>query len=183
MAVVVIAFLAGVFAGARWTDHSARSAAAHGQEVFSRPTSEETHWLPDSSAGWRDRLERHLRGLDVAMMEIGHRFNELHFAGRDRNWPYARYQIEKIELALRLSLERRPQRAAAAEPFLRETIPLVKQAIHAADIERNTGAYEEALERLRADCMKCHVAENVPHFTVYFAKYRTSPIGPGDERD
>ncbi len=175
-----LGFLAGLFAGAWWLDGAARSSAAHGQDVSQRPASDEAHWLADDRAAGRDQLERHLRGLDLAMMEIGYRFNELHWAGRDRNWPYAQYQIEKIELALRLALERRPKRTASAKPFLDETIPFVKKAIEQAAAGRDGDAYIDALERLRSDCMTCHVQEKVPHFTVYFPDTRTSPIRPGD---
>ena len=86
--------------------------------------------------------------------------------GLDRNWPYAQYQIEKMELALQLALERRPQRAESAKPFLQETIPFVKQAIASASVEGDAAGYAKAMDRLRMDCMKCHVAEHVPHFRV-----------------
>ncbi len=175
---LALAFFVGLFARVQWTDRTARTSTAHGQQATSQPVSEVAHWLSDSPAAQRDQLEHHLRGLDVAMMEIGFRFNELYFAGQDRNWPYAQYQIEKIELALRLALERRPKRAEAAKPFIEETIPLVKQAIQTAMSDRHSKAYEDALGRLRTDCMKCHVVENVPHFTVYFGKIRTSSIRP-----
>jgi len=37
---------------------------------------------------WKQRqMERHLRGLDVAMAEIGYRYGELHFACRNRTMP------------------------------------------------------------------------------------------------
>ena len=42
------------------------------------------------------QIEKHLRGLDVAMTEIGYRYGELHVAARERNWDYAKYQTEKI---------------------------------------------------------------------------------------
>lgn len=133
-------------------------------------------WLADTAERQRDQMEKHLRGLDVAMMEVGYRFVELFFAGHDGNWDYAKYQIEKIELATQLALERRPQRAASAEPFLRETIPLMKQAIEDARRTRDVRSFDDAMERLRMDCMKCHVSENVPYFTVYFPEQRQSPI-------
>lgn len=138
------------------------------------------HWLHSDWDNAREQTERHFRGLDVAMMEIGHRFNELHFAGIDRNWPYAQYQVEKIELALKLALERRPKRAKSAEPFLRETIPYVKKAIQAASKRESTEPFEDVVGRMRTDCMKCHVEENVPHFTVYLTETRTSVIGTGE---
>jgi hypothetical protein len=144
----------------------------------SRDPGSPEHWLEADCAAHRDELERHLRGLDMAMIEIGYRFNELHFAGQDRNWPYAQYQIEKIELAMNLALERRPKRAESARPFLQETIPFVKDAIRQAEGGLPGADFERAMERLRADCMKCHVAEIVPHFTVHFPDARTSPIRP-----
>lgn len=161
---LVATFVAGMFAGTKWLEPDSVRAAAHAQQ----PAPGNDHWLIDESNGRRDQLERHLRGLDVAMLEIGHRFNEMHFAGRDRNWPYAQYQIEKIELALQLALERRPQRAKSAKPFLEETIPFIKQSIAAAADGGGAAAYAKAMDRLRTDCMKCHVAENVPHFRVEF---------------
>ena len=135
-------------------------------------------WLAKDRSAQRAGLQRHLRGLDVAMVEIGYRFNELYWAGRDRNWPYAKYQIEKVELALKLALERRPKRAASSKPFLDETIPLVKKAIEQAAATGDQKVYDDAMGRLRTDCMKCHVDEDVPHFTVYFSKTRTSSIRP-----
>ena len=143
------------------------------------PAPAEPHnWLAEDRSTQRVELQRHLRGLDVAMVEIGYRFNELYWAGRDRNWPYAKYQIEKVELAMKLALERRPKRAASSKPFLDETIPLVKRAIEQAAATGDQKVYDDAMGRLRTDCMKCHVEEDVPHFTVYFSKTRTSSIRP-----
>jgi hypothetical protein len=59
-------------------------------------------------------VAKHLRGFDVAMLETGHRYAELYWAGRDRNWPFAQYQIDKIRTAIGNGLERRPNRAASA---------------------------------------------------------------------
>src|SRR5688572_19353742 len=56
-------------------------------------------WLLASPGERNAQVERHFRGLDVAMMEVGYRFAELYFAGMDGNWPYAKYQAEKIDLA------------------------------------------------------------------------------------
>jgi hypothetical protein len=174
-----VAFVAGLLVGIQWSEPGRDCAAAHAEQ----PAPVNEHWLKEASSGQRDQLERHLRGLDVAMVEIGYRFNELHFAGEDRNWPYAQYQIEKIELALKLALERRPKRAESARPLLQETIPFVKQAINNAASDNQSEAYQAALERLRTDCMKCHVAEAVPHFTVEFAQTRTAAIEPAHDPD
>jgi hypothetical protein len=119
-------------------------------------------------------VERHLRGLDVAMAEIGYRFTELCFAGQDGNWDYAKYQAEKIDLALRLALERRPKRARSARPFLEEDLPAVRVAIESREAVR----FGVAMERLRTACMKCHANEDVPYFSVELAERRLAPIRP-----
>jgi len=129
-------------------------------------------WLRGTTTEQLRDVERQLRGLDVAMAEIGYRFTELHFAGQDRNWDYARYQAEKIDLTLRLALERRPKRARSAQPFLEEDLPAVRAAIES----REPARFAAAMERLRTACMKCHADENVPHFTVELPRQRLAPI-------
>jgi len=132
-------------------------------------------WLPRGEEARFATLETHLRGLDVAMVEIGYRYTELHFAVADRNWDYADYQAGKIELALSLALERRPKRAASAGVFLAEDWPDVLAGVRS----RDAAQAEAAMERLQTACMKCHVAESVPHFTVQPPERRIAPIAPG----
>jgi hypothetical protein len=129
-------------------------------------------WLQGTTEEQLRSVEEQLRGLDISMVEIGYRFDELYFAGQDRNWDYAKYHAGKVRLSLELALKRRPKRAAAARPFLEEDLPALVQAIEAKDPDR----YHAAMERLRTGCMKCHLAESVPFFTVQFPKHRASPI-------
>ncbi|HET9746149.1 MAG TPA: hypothetical protein VFP97_10565, partial [Chitinophagaceae bacterium] len=67
-------------------------------------------------------IEKHFRGLDVAMIEIDYRYRELFWAGKDQNWSYALYQVDKIKLSLENALERRPKRAASAQHFLQTVL-------------------------------------------------------------
>lgn len=132
-------------------------------------------WLTGELPEKFEKIARQLRGLDMTMVEVGYRFVELYFAGEDRNWPYARYQVEKMDLTLRLGLERRPQRAPSARPFLEEDLPAVLEAVEKEDLE----LFRQQMERLRSSCMTCHVLEDVPHFTVEFPQTRVSPMrGP-----
>lgn len=119
------------------------------------------------------QVENHLRGLDVAMAEIGYRYTELFFAVQDRNWDYAEYQMGKIELVLKLAIERRPKRAASATAFLAEDWPAVQAGVRSRQADPAT----EALDRLRTACMKCHVSEQVPYFTLRTPERRLTPIG------
>ncbi len=94
------------------------------------------------------------------MAEIGYRYGELLIAGKERNWEYAQYQTEKIDLSLRLALERRPKRAKSSQPFLNEDLPRMLEAIKKRDAEQ----LDSALIRLHASCVECHKAENVLYF-------------------
>jgi hypothetical protein len=117
-------------------------------------------WLTGSDREKFTQIEKHLRGLDVAMAEITYRYGELIIAGRARNWDYAKYQAEKIELALRLAVERRPKRAKSAKPFLDTDLPKVFDAVKAKD----GGKLDKAITALHDACVQCHKAEEVLYF-------------------
>ena len=90
---------------------------------------EKNAWIRgDSHERWTMDA-RHLRGLDVAMVEIGYRYQELYWAGVDANWQYADYQLKKIDLTLENALERRPERRASAETLFAPALGEVQQAI------------------------------------------------------
>jgi putative heme-binding domain-containing protein len=122
-------------------------------------------WLTGTGDEKFGAVERHLRGLDVSMAEIGYRYTELLSAGKTRNWDYAQYQTEKIDLSLRLAVERRPKRAKSARPFLDESLPDVLRAIKTKD----GPTLDTALDRLRTGCIQCHRAENVLYMGQLFA--------------
>lgn len=116
-------------------------------------------------------LSKHLRGFDMAMVEVGHRYTELCWAGRDRNWGYAEYQLGKIETAVANGVERRPARAASAR-MLDGAISTVRAAIE----RRDGAAVDAALTTLTATCNGCHQAERVPFITVGPPTVRSSPV-------
>jgi hypothetical protein len=163
---LLVAMAAGVFSFLAWREaHAARATSAQAEPAGGE-------WLKGAPEQKLLTVEKQLRGLDVAMAEVGYRFTELYFAGQERNWDYAKYHAEKIDLALRLALERRPKRAASAQPFLNDALPFVQQAIASRDPAR----FRAAVDRLRTACMKCHADENVPYFTVEFPEHRLAPV-------
>lgn len=135
---------------------------------------DETAWvLSASGEGQARQLAKHLRGLDVAMVEVGYRYAELAFAARDGNWPHAEYQVGKIELAMANALQRRPWRAPSArmmDPVLRQ----VRAAIQAGDPQ----AFASQFEGLTASCNACHQAEKVAFLRVRAPTQRLSVLGP-----
>jgi len=124
-AALTLSIIASVLAGSAWWRQ--RQALVKTRETLQLSGGA----TPNASPGWLSgtteekfaQIERRLRGLDVTIAEIGYRYGELQFARKDRNWDYAKYQAEKIDLALRLSLERRPKRAQPSQPFLNDSLP------------------------------------------------------------
>jgi hypothetical protein len=129
-------------------------------------------WLTDEREEQVVQLERQLRGFDVAMMETGYRYVELYWAGRDANWDAAGYHAGKIRLAIGNGLERRPKRAASAQPFLAGPLAATEAAIAARDPE----LFAERFESLTAGCNACHAMEKVAFFEVRPPDHRISPL-------
>jgi hypothetical protein len=129
-------------------------------------------WLSREPERQRVQLERQLRGFDVAMLETGHRYVELYWAGRDGNWDAAAYHVQKIRLAIENGLERRPKRADSARPFLAGPLAAVDAAIS----ERSSELFAARFEGLTAGCNACHEAEQVGFFEVGPPRVRTSPL-------
>jgi hypothetical protein len=132
-------------------------------------------WLARDSGARAEQLERHLRGFDVAMLETGHRYVELWWAGHDGNWEAAAYQLSKIRLAIENGLERRPKRAKSARPFLAGPLTAMDGAVAAGDAELFAARFRE----LTAGCNACHTAEEVPYFEIGPPESRISPVRRG----
>ena len=131
-----------------------------------------TAWLSGSDEERFDRVARQLRGFDLAMMEVGYRYTELHWAGQDRNWDYAKYQCEKIQHIIELAMERRTNRAPSALWFLTNAIPPMKAAIEAKD----SALFDKQLSVFTAACNTCHAMEKMPFITVRAPERRLSPV-------
>ncbi|CAL2080675.1 conserved protein of unknown function [Tenacibaculum sp. 190524A02b] len=132
-------------------------------------------WIKGTEQEQMKIIETQLRGLDMAMVEIGYRYQELYWAGQDEHWEFANYQLKKIEKALKLGLQRRPNRAKTAQHFLNFVIPEVKKTIKA----KNKENFNEKFNMMRQNCTACHAAgteESYPTFTVQIPNDRQSPI-------
>jgi hypothetical protein len=129
-------------------------------------------WLRGTEEESIRLTSKHLRGFDVTMVETGHRYTELYWAGQDRNWEYADYQLEKIRHVIELGIERRPKRAASAQPFLTNAIPLMKQALE----KKEPAAFDSQFNALTAACNVCHVMEKMPFVEIHPPERRYSPV-------
>lgn len=150
------------------------SADDAGAPAASASVPAEARWLLEGTNDERfARAAKQFRGFDVAMVETGYRYGELYWAGQDRNWDYATYQIEKIRTAVKNGVERRPKRGPSAQ-MLEGALAGVQEAITAKD----PALFAERFGALTANCNACHQAERVAFFHVRPPSVRASPIGP-----
>ncbi|MCC5942256.1 MAG: hypothetical protein JJU37_12010 [Balneolaceae bacterium] len=129
-------------------------------------------WLTGNLEEKLETITDHLRGFDMAMVETGYRHVELFWAGQDENWDYAKYQVEKLQLAIERGLERRPARAASAEQYIQLALPAMEEAIEERDVE----TFNREFEVFTQSCNACHHAEQVPHFNVQIPENRITGI-------
>jgi hypothetical protein len=122
----------------------------------------EGDWIKGTEGEKIKMIEKHFRGFDNAMVETGYRYQELYWAGRDTNWEYAKYQLEKIKIAMEYGLQRRPLRAKSAGDFLTNVLPAVKQSVES----RDTAKFNKEFLVLTASCNSCHAMENLQFFNV-----------------
>lgn len=129
-------------------------------------------WIKGTEKEQIKTIEKQFRGLDNAMVEIGYRYQELYWAGKEQNWEYANYQLEKIKLAIENGLIRRPKRAKSATYFLTNVLPEMKKALE----KKDSKIFNQNFKKLTISCNSCHAMEKVPFFSVQIPTERQSPI-------
>jgi len=141
--------------------------------AFGPPQSQDdTAWLQGTVEERFHLVAKHLRGFDLAMVETGHRYAELYWAGKDTNWEYAEYQLTKIRTAVENGLERRPKRAESAQTFLTMVLPYLGEAI----ARRDSTMFWNRFGALTSSCNACHENEKVEFIKVAPPKVRYSVV-------
>ena len=119
------------------------------------------------------KIQKQFRGFDLAMVEVGYRFNSFYFALKDENYPLANYQFDKIKKAIENGTERRPKRKENSENiFLNSQYLSMRKALEKKDSKMIWNEFNST----KQSCNACHVAENVPFIEVIDPQYRWQPI-------
>lgn len=137
-----------------------------------RQVQDDTAWLKGSVDERFHTVARHLRGFDMAMVETGHRYTELYWAGTDGNWEYADYQIKKIRTSIENGLERRPKRAPSAQTFLTMVLPYLEEAI----AKKDPTIFWNRFGALTSGCNGCHQNEQITFIEITPPKVRFSIV-------
>jgi cytochrome c553 len=152
-----IVVLIAVFAATRARSNGSETAKEPVKEVISPPAGPDG-WLTGNPHEKFDKLAAQQRGFDQAMWEIGYRYRELAWAGKQQDWKYANYQIVKIQLTLEQAMERRPKRAENARMFIAEGIQPMKQALAKEPVQD----FPARFQQLTTACLACHGQEQAP---------------------
>jgi len=137
--------------------------------------STKAEWLMDTKTDKEkfQKIQGQLRGFDLAMVEVGYRFNSLYFAIKDKNYDLAQYNWDKIKKAIINGTQRRPKRKKSSEViFLDKEYKIMSDALASKDEKTIQKEYENTKEL----CNSCHIAERVPFIRVIDPKYRWQPI-------
>lgn len=126
-----------------------------------KPASQQ--WLRDADTDTERfrRLEILLAGTEMAMWEIGVRYQSMYDAVLLENYDYARFNWDKIKQRANSALMKRPNRTQNMEAFMLDaTWQVVDDGLKTKDPVKAREAFQTA----RTICMACHEAEKMPFF-------------------
>ncbi len=132
-------------------------------------------WLTETKINEQkfEKIQRQFRGFDLAMVEVGYRFNTLYFAIKNKNYDLAHYNLDKIKKTIENGIQRRPKRQKNSKSmFLDTQYKAMKKALNSENVEKIQKEYLTT----KQVCNSCHVAENVPFIHVVDPEYRWQPI-------
>ena len=137
--------------------------------------STKSDWLLETNSTQErfKKIQKQLRGFDLAMVEVGYRFNSFYFAIKDKNYPLANYHWDKIKKAIENGVERRPKRESNSRAiFLDTQFKSMRDALNKKDDKLIWQEYNNT----KQSCNACHRVEKVPFIEVIDPKYRWQPI-------
>jgi hypothetical protein len=136
--------------------------------------STKSNWLLDTKGEQKfNAIQKQFRGFDLAMVEVGYRFNSFYFAINDKNYGLAHYQLDKIKKAIENGIIRRPKRESNSKAMFLDT--QYKSMSKALD-SKDEKIIQEEYMRTKQLCNACHKAERVPFIKVIDPQYRWQPI-------
>ena len=121
-------------------------------------------WLTGDALARTEQLAEHLRGNDVVMFEVDYRHRRLGEALREQNLAFARYQLDKMQSAMRYGGIRRPQRQESHQRFFELYLEPFRVALQ--DGAKDGAPLDQSFRQFTAGCQACHVWEGVEFVPV-----------------
>ncbi len=131
----------------------------------------ENNWLVGDVREQLDTVAAHIGGMGDAMMHVGERYIELHWAGENRNWALAAHQIEEIVGTIDRATVRRPDYSRGKEIVLDGALPALGEAVAQEDI----ALFRERFAELTVACNSCHMMNEHAYIRVVAPRTPTKP--------
>ena len=131
-------------------------------------------WRNTASANDKiNNLIQVMPGASVIMLQMGERYRNLYWAGKQGKWKFAEYQIEEMQDLIQALMITRPKRAKTANKFMLTAFNLFPEAIEKQSWQK----FSVAFKNMHKQCMICHI-ENNHSFIVLPIKPRmgNSPV-------
>ncbi len=90
------------------------------------------------------------------MIQMGERYRNLYWAGKQGKWQFAQYQLEEMGGLIKTLKITRPKRAAS----IKESFGHAFEPVEAAIKNKNWGQFSRSFETMRSHCIACHKANN-----------------------
>ena len=87
------------------------------------------------------------------MFQMGERYRNLYWAGKQGKWEFAQYQTEEMQRLVNTLVITSPKRADTAKVFLHDAFDGYKEATGQKDWQK----FQSAFEHMRVRCMACHI--------------------------
>ena len=107
------------------------------------------------SAGDDEKLEKLIKVIPSTsdiMFQMGHRYKNLYWAGKQGKWEFAEYQIEEMQSLIKKLIITRPKREETARNFLNYAFDGYEDAIE----NQNWAGFQKAFDKMRQACERCH---------------------------
>ncbi|MDH5445431.1 MAG: hypothetical protein OEY52_07725 [Gammaproteobacteria bacterium] len=109
-----------------------------------------------------DNVVKVIPGASTIMLQMGERYRNMYWAGKQGKWTFAEYQLEEIEELIKTLIITRPKRAVTAEHFLKEAFTELSPAIR----QKNWPVFNKAFLHMRKACVECHAQNQHAYITL-----------------
>lgn len=116
------------------------------------------------------QLDQTKPGLGEIMGVIQQHHAKLYYAGTEKNWPLAAYELNEIQESLDDAIQLYPGKFKEVRVPLSELIPTMTKStmdqVHDAITRKNEESFVRAYQALSTSCSSCHAAANDPFIRI-----------------
>lgn len=117
-------------------------------------------------------LSHAMPGTGNTMIEIAYRYSALYHAAKQKQWPFAAYQLEEIEETFERLSWLKPKHKDSVEHFNATVIADLENALNKQEWQ----TFAAAFDKMRGECTACHAKNKVGFITVPIPKKHYSPV-------